>query len=478
MIERTSGVLVALALVACKPTHAEAPWPAFDVSTAEILRGHRVANAAAPTRPPRYQRPSCTPAYEWRATLSTTMDADASAEAITQRIDERATFELRAAPSSSARVELVTTLFQLAMATASGERGAPIEGALPTNVELDLRDGRTWAEANGPRSMWAALGTFSGVALFFPVIPATHRSESWTLTVHAPSEARGGAAPISAIAGIDATRQVLAFRSRIARWITVDGERAAVVQASSTSPDGRSLRVSIETIVTDHGLVLGSAVRIHTLVRSSDEQPTLTWTGDTRAELRLRGGCPGPSLSTGFPLATSRERALVTYRHLLRAVLDDDRAAALSLFDRATLAAHGEDAVWSLLRGYVRDRGPRSLGTVELADDVGRARDGAFALKIHGTGRVRESRNLALDVDLTFAVTDSDVRVRSIGVSSVQGSTEHDLLELDAHAARAATTEVAPSAEPSPRSPFTGLPAVDAGTVHRGIFGALSSSPR
>lgn len=474
MLVRVAALSLLVALSACKRAAPEAPWPASTISTAEITRGHSVSAAtAAPSL--RYQSPTCTPTYEWRAALSQTMDGDSDEEApLVQRLDVRGSFELRRG-SSASRATLHATLFELAMAVTNGERGAPISQVIPTPIDVELSDGRQWIERDGPRSTWSAMGTFPGVGLFFPALPRGDRSESWAFTAHAPSEVRADAQPVRALAGGALGHQTLAFRSRIARWITIDAARAAVVQAHASSPDGHALRFEIESLVSEQGLLLASVVRQRTSQRATVGRLTLVWTGDVRAELRLRSGCPGPTFESGFPPPSARERALVAYASLVQFVANDRRAEALSLIDPSVLSAHGEERVWTLLRSYSEQRGERALGSTELADDPGRTRGESFVLSITGAGRVRESPRLTLTIDLAFALSDAGARVRSIGVSSVEGSSQHDLLQLDAQSARGEIEIPAPTAMPN--SPFGDL-AVDAGPRRPGIFDALGAPRR
>lgn len=473
MLDRVAALSLLVALSACKRPAPEAPWPASTISTADITRGHSVSAAtAAPSL--RYQSPACTPTYEWRAALSQTMDVASDAEApLVQRLDVRGSFELRRG-SSAARATLHATRFELAMAATNGERGAPISQVIPTPIDVELSDGRQWIERDGPRSTWAAMGTFPGIGLFFPTLPRGEHSESWTFTVFDPNEVRRDAQPILATAGDALDHQTLAFRSRIARWITIDGARAAVVQAHASSPDGRALRIEIESLVTERGLLLASVVRQRTMQRETVDRHTLVWSGDVRAELRLRSGCPGPMFASGFPSPSARERALTAYANLVRSVANDRRAEALSRIDPSVLSAHGEERVWTLLRSYSEQRGARSLGSTELADAPGRTQGDSFVLSITGAGRVRESPWLSLTIDLAFALSDTTARVRSIGVSSVQGSSQHDLLQLDAQSARG---ELAPTTAATPGSPFGGL-AVDAGARRPSIFDALRAPRR
>jgi hypothetical protein len=452
-----------VAVASCSPPArpADPPWPTFTTNVDSLLRGHTISRATAPTALLRYRAPTCAARYEWRSRGDVTL-LSPDAPAPSTSIDTRVEFDL-VPDGANAAVQVRTS--RIALATSGGRNPGADDAAERFGLTLHS-GGRAWIERSNPSNVWASLGDIGGVGLGFPWLPPGNTGVGdWAIRLR-PSRTEGGA--------------IVNFRVRIARWITVDGQRAAIVQARS-APLREVVReeqltmtreLQVESVVLESGAVLAAVLVDRRRSNFDVADGAVELSAQSRAELRLRQGCGSPSLDSGFPPVTLRERALGAYARFRTAVVTDRRDDALASIDPAIVTRHGPDTVWNLLRATVTSRGDTSLGAPELSDTDGTTDpSGAFTIRFTGAARVEDSPRLTIAVQLTMRTQGGEPRVRSLGLDSVQSGTTNDLFLLDEHTARGALPS---AARESGQSPFAPTPRADAGGVRRrGLFDSL-----
>ena len=330
--------------------------------------------------------------------------------------------------------------------------------------------GRGLAEVDGPTSLWAAYGTFTGLVLFWPDLPRRSRPGSktswsfdqWSRSSGAEVEVRRGTIEVpegyefGEPASLQHDAQVV-----LDSWIDVDGTPAAVLIASwevleeatqsqeiPLSDDSPPVRRETHTralqrcearwVVLQTGHLLYASlsttnhVTMHTRSGDEDDGMDMQQLHTLTAECRLVGAPSGPVLAPFTREIPPAEALLDAHLALRDALWLRDRDAAAALIAPEVLEAHGRDVVLDLLIGHVHRYSVRVLGYPELAPGV-ECDDQGCRTSLHGSALHLRQDDRSWDrISVHTEVRGVGPTIGFLGTDRVQGRETWDLLEVSA----------------------------------------------
>lgn len=335
-------------------------------------------------------------------------------------------------------------------------------------AEVRLAPGpRGWQEVDGPTSLWAALGTFPGLAVFWPDLPASAAPgtrTAWPLRLHsrtssaAAEQARGSLRLPEGAVVPKPTSSDVAAQVELRRWGSVEGMEVAELQGGwvmreqtrdidlaagqGTPPaDPPALRVRATAgargrwLVRRDGLLLHAQLEIAASGRMqlsgrNSGAHGLDQRHTTRAQLSLVRACGGPRLERATESPSAETRALQAYSDLLTALLEGRDQEAATLLAPELDRRHGRQRLVALLRAHLERYGPSSLGLPWLAAKA-HVTQGQLELQLSGSAANHEPGvSLSLSFTVRGRIDSQGVQFNQIGADPVRKASGWSFLEI------------------------------------------------
>lgn len=333
-------------------------------------------------------------------------------------------------------------------------------------VWLEHEDGFI-EEVQGPTATWSAFGTYPGPVVFFPLIPKSVGEElDWKVKFHARGSGlkveieRGSTTLPENTAAPEPREQIFPARVAIDRWITLGGERVAILYARFTIGEGLSRDKSGDTkedeevkagsgpkqrvdgelrgdyLITEDGQLLAARF-------TSTQSSTLSMGGGHALEQLIEGdyaarmvrGCDKNAL-TAAPFDRTRspeELALTVWTKVRNSIVSDKIDEPLEpLFAPEVWAAHG-DKIEKSLDAMVSRFGVYALGSPELAYEID-ADEGTVRAVMTGNAQYYKSltdqSRMTLHVVVNFRVEDGTPRITQVGIDTLKKERDWELFEI------------------------------------------------
>lgn len=391
------------------PDSGARPAIGEEIDLAQVLAGHRLADAAAPSAPLRWSSPppGCALEYSVRTDGTTAHDAPpfpGGTSGVRAVID----FGLKGDEGTTTLTLDGVRMGFIGPTGATGVRA----GDLGLDPILLTTDGRSWTATRDPQNMWrVGPRGAAGPAHVFPSLPATPgvgASVDWTMP--------GGD-------GTGAPNRPVSVALR--RWISIDGELAAELVAEWSEPGrtvlpdmiglGGPTQIEVEQrsrarwLVLAGGRLLWASIRTAAVTRASSPAPMGTQRSTTTvdSEARLVSGCGGLALGP-FPL-TPTERATDAWTAMTESLLAGDDDGALRWF--APPLRQDARALTALVRRF----GPPILGVPILNPEL-EARGTLVHMLLYAS---REGRSdLPAEVEVSIDVGGPTAQIRDVRIAA------------------------------------------------------------
>ncbi len=320
-------------------------------------------------------------------------------------------------------------------------------------------DGAQWEEIDGPTILWSGYGSFTGVTIFFPALPAEveegARAE-WNLEIFSQQSAlaveqrRGQVELPEGSTPPEPSAQIFSPTVELHQWWQIDGVPVVELRMprweyeydeTADLPDGSSEELardmSAAVTGTKQGRYLFTAEGVLIFAEVSEDRRVTTTVGGEElvnsasfySQVRLLSSeCDVPALNPREVSESPAERAVQTYADFRNALVEGDSDNALELLSDEVLRTHGAEAIADVMTSYVEDFGPTALGMPEFPGETSYD-DGQVRMERSGTLRTLDAGE-TIHVVVIAEVGDDDVRLQLIGVDPLVQDEDWSYLEL------------------------------------------------
>lgn len=457
----TSAFIALIFVVSCdsKSPAEDKPKSSDDRQTLDLpaglaeLTSDTATQAEPPKETPTYHVPeTCTLEYRFRAEFSTKLKGS---KRPAQGMVTDSTFEMsRGGPAD---FEITWGDILLAHDREGVERpGVTQLGAQLAETWLEATNGEL-KEVEGPTAAWSAFGTVPGPVIAFPKIPK-RKGEKLEWAPSAYSQGSGTAVEIERGGQPKTAQQLpepfaLPYRGEIELmdWVSIQGERAALLQADWTASvsestevagneiqDSASLKAQAGYLVSEKGRVLLARVKSNaTQEMKIPGAPDggMTTQVATDSTLRLVKACEDEDATFAPPHKEQRtdERALTFLRDHRNKLVAQNYDEAAADFARSIQDQHGAELP-RLLSEHFGRFGALSFGRPELANDTRELGGGRIEAKLGGTAEnfegLESGRKMTVHTHIEVGFEDDKPVIEVLGTDTTPKSEGWKLLTI------------------------------------------------